>query len=109
MSFDPNNCLLKIWESIRTPTLKMGVHLGVWGFIPSHSLTLLGAWNVTPELHSWPAPLQALALIVNPRLGLWHKQCKWLVKMESILGHRFVLDSLHAHNLNMGEKPPFSL
>jgi hypothetical protein len=37
------------------------------------------------------------------------KQCKWLVKMESILGHGFVLDSLHSHNLDMGDEPPSSL
>ncbi len=43
MNFDPYNRLLKIWESIGTPTPKVGVHLGVWGFIPSHSPTLLGA------------------------------------------------------------------
>ncbi len=60
MSFDPWNCFLKIQESIRTPTPKMGAHLGVWGFIPSHFRTLLGTWNVTPGLHSWFAPLQAL-------------------------------------------------
>ncbi len=42
MGFDSCNRSLKIWESIRTPTPKMGAHLGVWGFIPSHSLTLLG-------------------------------------------------------------------
>jgi hypothetical protein len=49
MSFDPCNCPLKIQESIGTPTPKMKVHLGVWGFIPSHSFALLGAWNVTLE------------------------------------------------------------
>jgi hypothetical protein len=38
MSFDPFNCSLKIWKSIGTPTPNMGVHLGVWGFFPSHSL-----------------------------------------------------------------------
>jgi hypothetical protein len=27
---------------------------------------------VTPGLHSWSTPLQALALIVSPRLGLQH-------------------------------------
>ncbi len=37
MSFDPYNCLLKIWKSIETLTPKMGAHLGVWGV---HSLTL---------------------------------------------------------------------
>jgi hypothetical protein len=42
MSFDCCNGPLKIWEAIKTPTPKMGVHLGVWGFIPSHSFALLG-------------------------------------------------------------------
>jgi hypothetical protein len=73
MNFDPYNCLLKVWKSIKTPTPKVGVHLGVWGFIPSHSPTLLGAWNVTHRFHSWLALLQALALVVNQRLRLRHK------------------------------------
>jgi hypothetical protein len=73
MGFDPYYCFLKILESIRTPTLKMGAHLGVWGFIPSHFPTLLGAWDVTPGLPSWRAPLQDLALVASPRLRLWHK------------------------------------
>jgi hypothetical protein len=72
MGFDPWNCLLKIRESIGTPTFKMGVHLGGWGFIPSHSFAFPGAWDVTPELPSWPATLQALALVESPRLRLWH-------------------------------------
>jgi hypothetical protein len=41
MGFDPYNRCLKIQESIETPTPEMGVHLGVWGFIPSLSYTLL--------------------------------------------------------------------
>jgi len=49
---------------------KVGAHLGMWGFIPSHSLAFLGAWNVTPELHTWPTPSQTLALVMSPRLGL---------------------------------------
>jgi hypothetical protein len=40
MSFDAWNCFLKIQDSVRTPTPKVGVHLGVCGLIPSHSLTL---------------------------------------------------------------------
>jgi hypothetical protein len=32
MGFDPCNRFLKIWESISTPTSKVGVHLGVWRF-----------------------------------------------------------------------------
>jgi hypothetical protein len=50
MSFDPWNNSLKIWKSIGIPTHKVGIHLGVWGFIPSHSLALPGAWNVIPGL-----------------------------------------------------------
>jgi len=36
ISFDFCNRPLKIRESIGTPTFKVKVHLGVWGFIPSH-------------------------------------------------------------------------
>ncbi len=54
MIFYPCNCLLKIHESIEIRTPKIGVHLGVWKFIPSHSFALLGAWNVIPELSLGP-------------------------------------------------------
>jgi hypothetical protein len=40
MSFDPLNHFLKIQKSVRTPTPKVGIHLGVCGLIPSHSFTL---------------------------------------------------------------------
>ncbi len=50
MGFYPWNHYLKIWESIGTPTPKMEAHLGVWGFIPSHFPTFMGAWDVTPRL-----------------------------------------------------------
>jgi hypothetical protein len=66
MGFDPCNRSLKIRESIRTLVPKVGVPLGVWGFIPSHSFAL-------PGFLSWPSPLQALALVTSPRLGLRHK------------------------------------
>jgi hypothetical protein len=42
MGFDPYNGSLKIQESIETLTPKVGVHLGVWRFILSHSPILLG-------------------------------------------------------------------
>jgi hypothetical protein len=64
MRFDPCNHFLKIQKSTGTLIPKVGAHLGVWGFIPSHSLALSGAWNVTPKLHIWPTPSQALALVV---------------------------------------------
>jgi hypothetical protein len=41
MSFDPCNYNMKIWESIGTPTPKVGAHLGMCGFIPSHFSTFL--------------------------------------------------------------------
>jgi hypothetical protein len=77
ISFDPCDCPLNIQESIEIPILKVGAHLGVWGFILSNSPTLMKSWNVIPELHSWCAPLQALALVVNPRLGFWHSWQVW--------------------------------
>jgi hypothetical protein len=72
MNFDPCNCSLKIWKSIGTPIPRVGAHLGVCGFIPSHPPTFSGAWDVTPGLHFWPTPLQALALITSLKLGSWH-------------------------------------
>ncbi len=36
MSFDFWNTFLKIWDSIRIPITKVGIHLGVCGFIPSY-------------------------------------------------------------------------
>jgi hypothetical protein len=50
LSFDPWNHSLKIEESTGTPSPKVGVALGVWGFTPSHFPTLPGACDVTPEL-----------------------------------------------------------
>jgi hypothetical protein len=61
---------------------KMGIHLGVWGFIPSQFPKLSGAWNVTHGLHFWPAPLQALALVASPRLRLQHlRYVDWRFKI----------------------------
>jgi hypothetical protein len=45
MGFDPCNRALKIRESIWTPTPIMEVHLGMWGFIASHSLHFLHSWE----------------------------------------------------------------
>jgi hypothetical protein len=78
MSFDPCNRPLKIRESIETPTFKVGAHLGVCGFISSRTPTLPGTWNAIPMIHSWPTPLQALALVISPRLGLQHFMPRYL-------------------------------
>ncbi len=72
MGCEPCNHSLKIQEFIGTSTPKVGAHLEVRGFISSHFPTLQGEWNVTPKLHSWPTPSQALALVVSPRLRLRH-------------------------------------
>jgi len=69
MNLGPCNCSLKIWESIGSPTPKVGTHLGVCGFMPSHLPPLLRTWNVIIGFHSWPTPLEPFALITNPRLG----------------------------------------
>jgi hypothetical protein len=50
LGFDSWNCSMKIRKSTGTLIPKMGALLGVWGFIPSHSLTLSRAWDVTPGL-----------------------------------------------------------
>jgi hypothetical protein len=68
----PTIALWQFGSPFGTPTFNMRIHLGVWGFIPSHSFALPGAWNVTLKLPSCLAPLQALALVTSPRLGLQH-------------------------------------
>ncbi len=70
MSFDPYNCALKIQESIWDSNSHNGTSLGS---VRVHSLTLFALpWtcDVTPKPPSWPTTLQALSLIVSPRLGL---------------------------------------
>jgi hypothetical protein len=63
MSFHPFNRLLKIQKSIGTLILKVGAHLGVWGFIPSHSLT----FPRNTKCDSWASLLART--FVNPCLG----------------------------------------
>jgi hypothetical protein len=85
LRFNPCNRSLKFWKSTGTPSSKVGVALGVWGFTPSHFLTLshtlgsmwydsrasfcLDSWasswlnsRASSWLNSraflWPAPLQ---------------------------------------------------
>ncbi len=82
MSFDPCYRLLKIWESIGTPIPKVGVHLGMWGFI-LHIFRYFQEHEHDSWLHSWLTPLQALALITNPRLGLWQYTIKKCVLVHS--------------------------
>ncbi len=67
LSFDPWNCPLKIQESTRTPSPKMEVVLGVWGFIPSHFPTLPGTCGVTPRLLLDPQPCKPFCLGREPK------------------------------------------
>jgi len=55
MGFDSYNCPLKIQKSIGTLTPKMGVHLGVWRFIPSHFL------------HSWEHEMWPMDFLLGPQ------------------------------------------
>jgi hypothetical protein len=61
----PWNCSLKIQESIRTPTPKMGGHLGVWRFIPSHSPALHTPGSM--KCDSWASFLAST--FISPYLG----------------------------------------
>jgi hypothetical protein len=71
MSFGPYNRLLKIQKSIETPTPKVRNLLGVHGF--PHILLHSQEYEMwLHEFHSWPTPLQAVALVMNPRLRLRH-------------------------------------
>ncbi len=59
----------------------------VCGFIPLHSPTFPWAWNVTIELHFWPAPLQTFPLVVSPRLRSQQKMWALLVNNQ-IMSHK---------------------
>ncbi len=48
MNFDLSNRFLNISDSIRSPTFKMKVHLGVWRFIPSPFFTFSWMWMWLP-------------------------------------------------------------
>jgi hypothetical protein len=57
MNFNFWNRSLKIRESIEIPIPKVGTHLGMCEFFPSHSPTFWRTWNATPKLHFQPTPL----------------------------------------------------
>jgi hypothetical protein len=56
LNFNLCNYLLKIWKSTKTPSPKVGVALGVWGFIFIHS----GSIRCDSQASSWSTTLQAL-------------------------------------------------
>jgi len=60
LSFDPCNWSMKIWESIRSPIPKVEALLEVWGFIPSHFLTLLEHVVWLPSFPLGPQPCKPL-------------------------------------------------
>ncbi len=91
MGFNPCNFSMKIRESIKTPIPKMGAHLGMWMFIPSHSPTLSGAWNVTPGLHSWPASFASPYFGREPKVrvttNLLFSLCRFVWIIDSLVTH----------------------
>ncbi len=87
MSFDPWNSFLKFWESTGTLTPKVGVTLGVWGFTPSHFLTLSGSFlafhpcglfALTPGLPLGPQPCNPLCLGCEPKARVATVILRWL-------------------------------
>ncbi len=82
MNFEPTITLWKFKSQLGFQLPKWEPTLGVCGFIPSHPPTFMGAWNVTLELHPWPAPLKALTLDEKPRLRLQH--CFTMVNRPNI-------------------------
>jgi len=63
LSFDPWNRSLKLWESTETPSPKVGIALGVWGFTPSH----FGSMWCDSRTSSCPATLQPLCFDHEPK------------------------------------------
>jgi hypothetical protein len=114
LSFDPSNCSLKFRKSTRTRSPKMGVALGVWGFTPSHFLTLPGVCDVTPGLPLGSHPCNPFVLVASPKLGLRHL---WrLVHHQhsyqgynscnptymTIMAHAFLYPNPNSNNLGLG-------
>jgi hypothetical protein len=83
--FWPMKSLSKNLEVHRDSNSQNGSSLGsvsVHSLTLSYTFNLLGTWNVIPWFHSWPAPLQALALVISPRLGL--QQVEYFVHVYEI-------------------------
>jgi hypothetical protein len=71
-----------------SPTPNMGVHLGVWGFAPSHSLHSLHSREHVVWLSGLllgPQPLNFLALAASQILRLRQFGCELLIYMASRL------------------------
>jgi hypothetical protein len=96
MNFNPWNLPLKIRESIETSTSKVGAHLRVCGFNPSHFPTLPWTWSVSFGFHSWPTTLQSLALVTSSRL--WSRAQGYGCDIRSIM-HRLLDLRLMLHAL----------
>jgi hypothetical protein len=73
-----SNFILKIQKIIRTPPPIMGIHLGVFKLIPSHSHTLFRVWMWFPGCTFGLHLSMLLALVTSPNLGSWHtKHVQW--------------------------------
>jgi hypothetical protein len=83
ISFDLSNCSLKIQESIETSIPKVAAHLGVCGFIPSRSPTLLGVWMWLLGCIFGSCLSIPFVLVANPRLRSWQN-------ITNVQGNRLV-------------------
>jgi hypothetical protein len=63
MSFDP---LKLLFEDLEIHQDSNSQSVSSFGSVKVHSLTL----SYTPKFLSWPAPLQAFALVMSPKWGL---------------------------------------
>jgi hypothetical protein len=79
MNFDPSNCFLNIQKSFGTSIPKVGAHLGMCGFIPSHSSTFLGVWMWLPGYILSPHLSMFFTLVTKPKLGSWHSHALTLI------------------------------
>jgi hypothetical protein len=88
LRFDPSNRSLKFRESTGTPSSNLEVTLGVWRFTSSHSLTLPGVFNVTPERPFGPHPCNPFALVASPKLELRHIAFQqWHQPLQEVFKH----------------------
>ncbi len=92
MSFDPCNYVVNIQKSFGTLTPNMGVPLGVWGFMPSHSLQSREHVKWLPGVLSWPATLQPPCFVHEPKARVvtriiilfdW-----WMELSQCFIGHK---------------------
>jgi hypothetical protein len=101
LSFDLYDCPLKIWESTKTPSPKVGVALGVWGFIPH---IFLHSWKHVVWLPSFLLAhnlANPFVLLASPRLGLWQILLDIILIIHAYYATRLVILNTQLKNYLM--------